>query len=116
MKGATPHHGVARSHLSPSCPLQGVLQGEEPQRSHEESRRAGEEGRGSEAEGEGSCSCRRSAPADTEGRERRGRKGLRFCWTLSRPPPAPCTREPLEGARREGHVDFALQNKSDNEK
>lgn len=66
---------------SRSC-LQGLLQGEEPQRAHEEPCRAGEEGGCSEAErerGRGRCghrSRRLPPPASPAGRERRGREGL----------------------------------------
>lgn len=84
------------SHLSPSCRLQGVLQGEEPQCSHEESRRAGEEGRGSEAEGEGGCSGRRSS-AGTERREWRRGEGLRPTGSSCR-----ASQHPGPGTSREG--------------
>uniref|UniRef100_A0A8C0CN63 Mitotic deacetylase associated SANT domain protein n=1 Tax=Balaenoptera musculus TaxID=9771 RepID=A0A8C0CN63_BALMU len=68
----------------------GVLQGEEPQRSHEEPRRAGEESGCSEAEGErgrGRCGhCGRlPPPAGPEGGEQCGREGL----TPGAPGPAP---------------------------
>ena len=76
---------------APPVRLQGVFQGEESQRPHEEPRGAGEEGSCPEAEGErgrGRCShCGRlPAPAGPAGGERCGRERLR--------PGAP---EPAEG-------------------